>query len=141
MSPGLIPFMTARLNEEYATADMLDVQGTWHVGKSEPGIVRSEFLHVAARCSEEELSSAELRAEHVARYDPARAKREIAAKRARLALLDWAVTEMGRLLADDDAEKTGQGAAIGCYKAARSGVEHDAAVYSDHPDYLREWNR
>ena len=137
--PGLIPFMTARLDEEYASADLLAVQGTWHADESDPGIVRSEFFHIAARCSEAELANAKLRAGHVARYDPKRAKREIEAKRARLALFDWALTEMDRMLADDDAEKIDQGAAIGCCEAARTGVKLDAAVYSDHPDYDESW--
>jgi hypothetical protein len=67
VNPGLIPFVTARLDEEYAVADLLAVQGTWHADKSDPGTVRSEFFHVAARCSEGELANAELRAGHVAR--------------------------------------------------------------------------
>jgi Family of unknown function (DUF6221) len=71
--------------------------------------------------------------------DPKRAKQEIEAKRARLALFDWALTETGRLLADDDAEKINQGAAIGCCEAARTGVKLDAAVYRDHPGYQQEW--
>jgi hypothetical protein len=63
------------------------------------------------------------------------------AKRARLALFDWAVTEVDRLLADDDAEKISQGAAIGCCEAARTGVKLDAGVYSGHPDYRKVWDR
>jgi hypothetical protein len=74
-------------------------------------------------------------------YQPpwSRRLREVEAKQARLALFDWALTEMDRLLADDDAEKVDQGAAIGCCGAARTGVKLDAAVYSDHPDYRDEW--
>jgi uncharacterized protein DUF6221 len=45
---------------------------------------------------------------------------------------------MDRLLADDDAE-TDQGVKIGRFEAAWTAVKLDAAVYSDHPDYRKEW--
>jgi hypothetical protein len=120
VSPGLIPFMTARLNEDEAAANAMQhftfcpaARPAPHSGSCDCGL--------AAR--------------------KGRALREVEAKRARLALFDWAVTEVDRLLADDDAEKISQGAAIGCCEAARTGVKLDAGVYSGHPDYRKVWDR
>lgn len=73
----------ARLNEEYAVADMLAVHGTrWSLDRRFPGIVRSTYDHVAARCSEDELANGALRADHIARHDPGRVKHEVKVKRA-----------------------------------------------------------
>jgi len=72
---------------------------------------------------------------HIARHDPDRARREVAAKRGRLALLVEATAEMDRLLADDTAGRVEQAMAIGRARAAAVAVKHDAAVWSDHPDY------
>ena len=65
--------------------------------------------------------------------------REVAAKRARLALMIEATEEMDRLVADDDVSTPDQTMAIGRCRAATVAVKHDAAVYSDHPDYQRRW--
>lgn len=73
----------AALSEDYAVANMLAVQGTiWSIDKHDPEIVRSEYWHVAARCREDELTNAALRADHIARHDPRRAQLDIKAKRA-----------------------------------------------------------
>lgn len=81
-----IAFAEARLAEDYASADMLAVQGDrWYVDKDDPSIVRSTFWHVAARCSEDELAAADRRTWHIARYDPASALREVEAGRRILA--------------------------------------------------------
>lgn len=76
---------------------------------------------------------------HIARHDPARVLREVEAKRARLALMTEAVAEMDKLLADDTASKIDQAMAVGRARAATVAVKHDAAVYSDHPDYDEKW--
>lgn len=68
----------AALSEDYAVANMLAVQGTiWSIDKQDPEIVRSEYWHVAARCREDELANAALRADHIARHDPRRAQLDI----------------------------------------------------------------
>jgi len=73
----------AALGGDYAVADLLAVQGTiWRVDKNNPEIVRSEYGHVAALCREDELANGAVRADHIARNDPRRARLDIKAKRA-----------------------------------------------------------
>jgi hypothetical protein len=76
---------------------------------------------------------------HIARYDPDRALREVAAKRGRLALMTEATAEMDRLLADEHAGRVDQAMAIGRARSATVAVKHDATVWSDHPDYRAGW--
>jgi hypothetical protein len=72
----------AALSEDYAVADMLAVHGTiWSTDKHNPEIVRSKYGWVAALCREDELTNGALRADHIARNDPRRAKLDIKAKR------------------------------------------------------------
>jgi hypothetical protein len=66
---------------------------------------------------------------HVARYDPNRARREVAAKRARLALMTEAHAEMGRLLADQHAGDVDRAMAIGRARGATVAVKHDVAAW------------
>lgn len=83
MSADDLTAFKAQLDEEYASADMLAVQGAnWRADEDLPGVVLSEYGHVAARCSEDELSGAGLRAGHIARYDVRRARLDIKARRA-----------------------------------------------------------
>jgi predicted amino acid dehydrogenase len=78
--------------------------------------------------------------EYVWRFtDEGRVKREIAAKRGRLALMTVAHAEMDRLIADEDADRADQAMAIGRARGATVAVKYDAAVWSDHPDYLQKW--
>lgn len=115
---GLIPFLNARLNERerWALGAPLDK------AEAEARIVLPWLNELAPSRPRDEL-----------------ALREIKSQRARLALLDEAIGEMDRLLADDDAEKIDQGVAIGRKTAALEAVKHDAAVYRDHPDYQAGW--
>lgn len=139
---GLTGFMNARLDEDEATAlaphgndetarSWTDGKGGYPVASLVDDGWGVTVVHGPA--------TSDAVAAHIARHDPARALREVTAKRARLAMWHEALTEMDRLLADDDAEKIEQGRAIGRQEAARAAVKHDAAVYSDHPDYRQEW--
>lgn len=73
---------------------------------------------------------------HAARHDPARVLREVQAKRAILELanmangLDMQVDHEFRVGQRDEAEEPYVGDLI---------LRHLAAVYSDHPDYRKEW--
>lgn len=78
-------------------------------------------------------------AEHIARHDPGRALREVAAKRARLALMTEAHAEMDKLLADKHAGDVERAMAIGRARAATVAVKHDAAIWNGHADYRAEW--
>lgn len=65
---------------------------------------------------------------HMARHDPARVLREVAAKRAILLQYTDAVTDW-----EEDRE------APDAVSALRIVVRLMASVYSDHPDYQQEW--
>jgi hypothetical protein len=106
----------------------------------------TDFL--AARLAEDEAGAREAQSlwddslEIIAfqrHYDPARALREVEAKRARLALMIEARGEMDKLLAGDTAGRVDQAMAIGRARGATVAVKHDVAVWSDHPDYDEAW--
>jgi hypothetical protein len=67
---------------------------------------------------------------HIARHDPARVLREVAAKRAILARYEERPANLG------DSLQQGQ-ECMGLLYA----MEALAAVYSDHPDYDPEWSQ
>lgn len=69
-------------------------------------------------------------AAHIARHDPARALREVEAKRKRLAAYTAA-----RAAADKHGDRYMAGVADGLAVA----VKDDASAWSDHPDYRAEW--
>jgi hypothetical protein len=68
-----------------------------------------------------------------------RERREIAAKRARLAMATRASAELDRLQSDATSSDAERAVAVACAAVAIAAVNHDAAVYSDHPDYRDEW--
>ena len=70
---------------------------------------------------------------------PMRDLRDIAAKRARLALMAEATAEMDKLLADQHAGDVNRAMAIGRARAATVAVKYDAAIWSDHFDYQAEF--
>jgi uncharacterized protein DUF6221 len=63
--------------------------------------------------------------DHVARHDPARVLREVAAKRAVLAAYDEAVN--------------GVEADLGVANALEGIIRHVGVAWNDHPDYRDEW--
>lgn len=149
MSVGLIPFMQARIDEDEETARVTsrDAWREWFVDPWYDGQFQNDGRTMRADLGGYNGGGLftgngaldTVLADHIARQNPARALREVEAKRARLALLDEAITETDRLLADDDAEKIDQGVAIGRKEAALTAVKHDAAVWAGHPDYRAEW--
>lgn len=86
-------------------------------------------------------------AAHIARHDPARVLREVAAKRDHLAMWDEALARRERAvkLAGSDSELhrraavTQRAEANGYCEAVMRLVLADAAVYSDHPAYNQSW--
>lgn len=127
---GIIAFVKARLDEDEAAANA----GARRVGmpwRAEPqadtpgGLVIDELGLVGS-------TGGRYAAEHIARHDPARVLREIAAKRA---IVD--AYQQGRdLLADNRQSWDLVRAAVG---AQRVVVHQLAAIWSDHPDYRQEW--
>jgi hypothetical protein len=115
----LAEFVTARLDEDEAAAGAGARRAgmQWH---AEPqagtpgGLVIDDYGLVGS-------TGGRHAAEHIARHDPARALREVAAGRAHLAAYQASVRSVGE----------------GLSRTARAVVEADAAIWSDHPDYAR----
>jgi hypothetical protein len=131
-------FVKARLDEDEAAAKLAAREGgTWKQDDPDrhPGAISS----LGGPVVYDEGSPDENQAAHIVRHDPARGLREVAAKRARLALMIEATAEMDRLLADEHAGRVDQAMAIGRARSATVAVKHDATVWSDHPDYRAEW--
>lgn len=127
---ALARFMSARLDEEEAgarkLADML---------ASAPGAD-------LAICFDDNTSGNAFDFnpwDRVADYDPARALREVAAKRARLER--W-LAQSGYYPPDgvhDGRDPDEQMRDEAVKYALEAEVREDAAVWSDHPDYRKEW--
>lgn len=116
-------FLTARYDEEAASARAA-TPGPWAPsGKSVLDSDDTEFVEATRRD-----------ALHIARHDPARVLREIAAKRS---VVDLHVCpcpadcgECGACSGDHHADPT---------PAPCETLRHMAAVHADHPDYQQEW--
>ena len=139
MSGGvnIAEFLTARLDEDEAAAVALcgGRTGRWHAyleGGDDGWAFEAEGGGLGAIVEDEGL------AYYIARHDPARVLREVAAKRQ---LLEWcaAVTEHfdwatlnqpGSLLHDPNARAT---------NTATLAMQAMATPYADHPDYQEGW--
>jgi hypothetical protein len=144
----IVEFLTARLDEDEATAKAagVGIRDTWHIiewhnGQFEDGLTVSVDVHGIAGTS---ITSggALLRVDgaHIARHDPARVLREVAAKREHLrmyvqqrGMLDHIRTYWDQFTHDTRITAT---ALAGVLEAV---VRQDAAVYADHPDYNPAW--
>lgn len=106
-------FLTARLDEEESALRAIQDnsepwRGEW-AGDEANFALRTRNGWSLARAVTVEAGFPPGVLAHIARHDPARVLREVAAKRARLTLMIEAIEEMDKLLADDDAEKIDQG--------------------------------
>jgi hypothetical protein len=118
--PTLAEFLTARLDDEEERA-LSALGGSWSHGQRDPvrgeiQSVENETVTVVVR--DDEAADSDL--EHIARHDPARALREIEAKRRIAQAVEEGVIDL-RPDARDEVFK------------------HLAAVYADHRDYRDEW--
>lgn len=124
-------FLNARLDEDeraarFAFADHNDAGPEW-------AEVRSGAVSVGDH--EDELITFDAGiSRHIVRQDPARALREITAKRAIFALHEPNGDYCSTCL---ESESDLYGAEY--EEAPCLNVRHLAAVYSDHPDYRQEW--
>ena len=125
VSTDLIAFLNARLDEDEAAAKAVRQPRNWHQGdESDPWAswdrdmiymwppefhtpIESDKHWRGLQADDDHLAA------HIARHDPARVLREVAAKRAILDAVGY----------DDREDVAG----------------HLAAVWSDHPDYRQEW--
>lgn len=114
----LIAFLNARLDEDEAAARQAwGIEWNWR-DLAQPFRERPSVAHTV----------------HIARHDPARALREVGAKR-RLIELAWDADQGDRILDEEIARdpKPGEVTTGGLILRAM------AAVYSDHADYRPEW--
>lgn len=80
------------------------------------------------------------RVAHIARHDPARVLREVAAKRQRLAYYLNAQARLDHIIAHPGEASAGdQGMWLGKTSAARMACRSDAVIWNDHGDYRAEW--
>jgi hypothetical protein len=143
MSDDLVAFLKARLDEDEAAANALATGGNPAIGKAgqwnayiEGGDDGWAFEDDAANGVGAIVGSHELAA-HIARYDPARAVREVTAKRAIVA----------RHKTDIDPADALYGNSARCEECGTYVVLMGpcptlrilAAVWSDHRDYHDEW--
>ncbi len=130
---NIMEFLLARLDDDEAIA-----RNALHSDATEPGVWMSEHHDSEFNLEPNHCHIAEDRAghywtvasevfipiaEHMARHDPARVLRDVAAKRAVIAAL-MEIPEVGK-----DAG----------FRAISKSIPAMAAVYSDHPDYQKEW--
>lgn len=128
----LIAFYKARLREDEAAAQESYYEGQRWLTEEE-GVYRwpdDELVHTADRKAD---------ARHIARHDPARALREVAAKRARLERhhpeKDPAVIGLYGFLC-----AWCSSISVSAYQRwPCPDVLDDLAVWSDHPDFQQEW--
>lgn len=77
------------------------------------------------------------KADHIARFDPARTLREVAAKRAILAQEEAARSQFEHVKSSTTYPAIE--VLIGQVAALATVIRHLASAYSDHPDYQAEW--
>jgi hypothetical protein len=125
-------FVRARLDEDEAAAKLAAREGgTWKQDDPDrhPGAISS----LGGPVVYDEGSPDEYQAPHIARHDPARVLREVAAKRA-------IVERYQRGASGDLPGWTAGRELIEAGLAIVLGVLRDlAAAWSDHPDYRAEW--
>lgn len=133
MSADLAAFVTARLGEDEAAAKAAQLRhaGPWsHADNPDSPLPVAASLYDSRDESVGVIRGSYLAA-HIARHDPARVLREVAAKRAILAAWQESLT------IQDGYREVGY--EEGRREAQERDVRHLAAAWGDHPDYDPEW--
>lgn len=125
----LSDFIRARLDEDEAAAKGV-AHGPWYWEGGYPQRISNPAAILVAECYTSPDAPAQ-EAEHIARHDPARVLRDIAAKRA--------IVEMYADKADYDTPDPELEYAVGRAVGLGEAVRHLAAVWSGHPDYEEAW--
>ncbi|BDQ19744.1 DUF6221 family protein [Rhodococcus qingshengii] len=128
---GIVEFLEARIAEDEAVARGVASDGEWTSGST-----YGMFVSIEARSWTVVSGEWERRdANHIARHDPARVLREVAAKRA--------VITQSREANEYYAHMSGNGRiasmAAGNVNACAAMLKALASVYDDHPDFSEEW--
>ena len=131
----LIAFLNARFDEDEAAAQAAARDTERFAGRANWSAAFGTIVTDAedpgwAICDLAPFVDDECLARHIARHDPARVLREVAAKRAILA-------EYERVAGS--AQAYPNNATITSLGAAQTVVKALGTVYSDHPDYRGEW--
>jgi hypothetical protein len=125
----IIEFLRARIAEDEAAA-MAAADGPWehdeHLGDHAVTSVIGAVATASNVYPEGAVGLEEADAAHIARHDPARVLREVAAKRA--IIEEWEVDYI-----DNPCTQLPDA------RAARLALHVIATVYSDHPDYDPAW--
>lgn len=137
---ALVAFIRARLAEDDRIAHRAGNELWIHYRSVEgpPNDVETLIVndrHVDVGFAEDDpLRPAE--ALHIGRHSPAHALREVEAKRRHLARYN----EVEQLLTDcPDHPSAVRNELLSVRRAYRLALQDDAAIWSDHPDYLAEW--
>lgn len=137
MTVSITEFITARLGEDEQQA-LSASPGPWHLNAEHDEVIAVDGIEV---CTAHALSNNQLRntARHIARHDPARVLREVAAKRAILAENAPKVTTW---VGEPDTLSCGRCGTWNEYPVSYPcrTLRTLAAIYSDHPDYNHEWS-
>jgi Family of unknown function (DUF6221) len=132
----LTAFLEARLAEDEATAREAAAgdQARWKAtGDLEPAVYVADGGPVAVGPWGGSLREDE--AAHIARHDPARVLRDVAAKRAILAMH----AEFWRLYRTFEQAGEPGSISLGRAQGLSDVLRQMAAVYASHPDYRAEW--
>ena len=146
MMTDLVGFITARLDEDEAAANALATGGNPAIGKAgqwnayiEGGDDGWAFEDDAANGVGAIVGSHELAA-HIARHDPVRVLREVAADRAILDRLEHAARYRDQVFARPEPRSVSdEMRAVTTMLTLEVAVKLRAAIYNDHPDYQEEW--
>jgi hypothetical protein len=140
VSEELAAFVRARLDEDEATA-LAALVGPWHVDRHPTqGLRIMDVAGLVVTWTPGFYERGDRDASYIARYDPARALRSIAAKRAVLArhrprpLGQWPVCANCRPVDPEYPDDT-TSARWPC-----PDLRDLASIWSDHPDYRPEWS-
>jgi hypothetical protein len=122
MVSELVAFLAARLDEDEAAAKLAAREGgTWK--QDDPVRYPGSISSLGGQVVYDEGSPDEYQAAHIARYDPARALREVEAGRAIIAAY----------------QPNGQGVAYTLEAGLEFALRQFAAVYRDHPACDPTW--
>lgn len=129
---ALVAFLTARLGEDEAGARLAAREGgTWT--QVDPVRYCGRIEAAGGVVVYDEGSPDEYQAPHIARHDPARVLREVAAKRAHIRAWGAITPDSHDPIDDHDWRE------FGAREALKEVLRTDAAVYSSHAGYRPEW--
>lgn len=140
MSDGIAAFLAARLDEEEAAAKGA-LAGPWHIDRHPmQGLRIMDGPGLVVTWTPGFYERGDADAEHIARHDPPRVLRDVAADRALLDLYERAKRYRDQVFAQPGPRSVSdEMRAVTQMLALEQVLRLRAAVWSDHPDYRSEW--